>query len=49
MDWTKWVTDEVLEDHTKQPIIMNAVIKNLSQKFDLYIDTAIIAKKKEKK
>ena len=33
MDWTRWLTDETLEDYVNNPII----IKGVSAKYDIYI------------
>jgi len=45
MDLTKWLTNEVLEDHLKEPIKIK--VENLSDKFDLNIEIRT-AKKGEK-
>ena len=45
MDITRWITNEVLEDHVDEPI--EIIIKDLSKKYDIYIN--IIAQPKETK
>ena len=44
MDWTKWITDEVLEDHVKKPIKID--IADFSKKFDIKITIAVLKKEK---
>jgi len=45
MDWTKFLTNEILEDFQDKPI--NIVIKDLSDKYDIVIN--INTHKKEEK
>jgi len=47
MDITKWIKDEVLEDHTITPIKIDTIIKDFSEKFNIHINVKILAVKKE--
>lgn len=49
-DWTQWLTNEKLEDHTKQPIVINGIthIIDFSDKYDIEVNYSVVITVKPK-